>query len=426
VSKTLIKARLLTFHADPFEHADCYAYENDGVLVVEDDKILARGSADLIKDYPEARILDYSDYLLLPGFIDLHLHMPQTQVIASYGKQLLDWLTQYTFVEEAKYADSNHAEAGAEFLIETLLRHGTTSAVMFCSSHPQSVEATFAAAGRRKMRILAGKVMMDRNAPDSLLDTAQKSYEDSLDLIEKWDGIGRNHYVISPRFAITSSQAQLEAAGALAKLYPEMPIQTHLSENRAEIAQTLQLFPKARSYLEIYDQVGLVRPKALFGHAIHLEASEITRLRETGAVAVHCPTSNLFLGSGLFPMQHLRASNVAYGMASDIGAGTSYCLLQTLNEAYKIQALLGHPYSASQGFYDITLGNARRLGLEHLIGTLEPGSEADFIVLDARATPEMAHRAKTLTSLEQELFLLMILGDDRAIKATFVAGKQVK
>jgi guanine deaminase len=423
--KTLLRGRLLSFHADPAETQDNHRYIEDGALVVENGRIAALGSyADLAE--PGVAEIDHRPHLILPGFIDPHIHFPQTQVIASWGVQLLDWLNRYTFPAEGRYADPAHAEPMAAAFLDLLLAHGTTTACAFASVHPQSVDALFGAAEARGMMISAGKVMMDRNAPDYLRDTPQSGYDDSKRLIARWHGRERLRYAITPRFAITSTPGQLEAAGALAREHPELAVQTHLSENDAEIDLTLSLYPEARDYLDVYETYGLVGPKTLLGHCIHLNTREIARMAETGARAVFCPTSNLFLGSGLFDADGLRHAGVVTAVATDVGGGTSYSQLQTLNEAYKVLQMRGqrlHPY---QAFHWITRGNALALGLADRIGSLQVGGDADLVVLDARATPAMALRAERIESLAEELFLLQILGDDRAVAQTYVAGRAMK
>ncbi len=420
--KHLIRGRTLSFHADPVTTEQAYTYLEDGAIITENGKIAAIGTyADLAS--PEIPETDHRPHLIIPGFIDPHLHFPQVQVIASWGAQLLDWLNTYTFPEEARFADPDHASAMAGRFLDLLLAHGTTSAVAFCSSHATSADALFTASSARNMAMIAGKVMMDRNALPAVLDTAQSSYDDSRRLIGDWHGKGRQLYAITPRFAITSTPAQLEAAGALAREHPDCHIQTHLSENHAEIAFTRELYPQARDYLDIYETYGLLGPKLLLGHAIHLEEREIARMAETGSRAVFCPTSNLFLGSGLFDADGLRASGVVSGIATDIGGGTSYSMLQTLNEGYKILQLRNqklHPFAA---FHWATRGNALALGMADRIGTLDAGTDADFIVLDARATPAMALRMERAETLAEELFILQILGDDRAVAQTYVAGQ---
>jgi len=429
VADTILRGRLFGFRAEPAGPDDrsSYDYIEDGILIVEAGRIAAIGPASaLLPGLPaDTAIEHYPGQLILPGFIDLHIHLPQTQVIASYGAQLLEWLGKYTFVEEQKYADPAHAEAGARFFLQELLRNGTTSAVVYGSVHAQSVEALFAESERLGTGMIAGKVMMDRNAPDALRDTAQTSYDESKALIDRWHGRGRQRYAVTPRFAITSTPAQLDVAGSLLREHPGTYLQTHLSENRAEIAATRALFPEAASYTDIYRRHGLLGPRSLFGHCIHLEDSEVDLLAESGSVAVFCPTSNLFIGSGLFDRARLagHAPPVRIGLATDVGGGTSYSMLATAAEAYKVLQLQGQTLSPLAAFHQITRGNALALGLESEIGTLAPGSWADLVVLDSRSTPALAHRMETAGRLEDELFALMILGDDRAVAATYVQGR---
>ncbi|OJH44132.1 guanine deaminase [Paracoccus sp. SM22M-07] len=421
----LIRGRVLDFHADPAETQDNHRYWADGAIIVEGGKIVAVGDhADLARpDLPE---MDHRPHLILPGFIDPHIHFPQLQVIASWGAQLLDWLNTYTFPEEARFADAGHATRMAGLFLDQLTAHGTTTAVAFCSSHKTSAEALFSAAHDRDMAMVAGKVMMDRNAPDAVLDTAQQGYDDTKALIRDWHGKGRQRYAITPRFAITSTPEQLAMTGQLAAEHPDCHVQTHLSENRDEIDFTLSLYPQARDYLDIYEQHGLLSDKLLLGHSIHLHPREIARMAETGSRAIFCPTSNLFLGSGLFDEAGLRGAGVVSGIATDVGGGTSYSMLQTLNEGYKILQMRGqklHPLSA---FHWATRGNAMALGMDDSIGTLRPGSAADLVVLDARATPAMDLRMERAQTLAEELFILQIMGDDRAVAQTYVAGRPCK
>ncbi|WP_323717171.1 guanine deaminase [Paracoccus aminovorans] len=418
----LIRGRTLSFHADPVETENAFTYHEDGAIVTENGRIAAIGDYADLSD-PALPEIDHRPHLILPGFIDAHIHFPQVQVIASWGAQLLDWLNTYTFPEESRFAQQGHAPAMAEKFLDLLLSHGTTTAVAFCSVHPESAEALFSAAEARNMAMVAGKVMMDRNAPEAVLDTPQQGYDDSKALIAKWHRRGRQRYAISPRFAITSTPEQMQMTGQLVREHPDCHVQTHLSENKDEIAFTLSLYPKARDYLDIYESYGLLSDKLLLGHSIHLEPREIARMAETGARAVFCPTSNLFLGSGLFDEAGLRAAGVTSGIATDVGGGTSYSMLQTLNEGYKILQLRGqklHPYAA---FHWATRGNALTLGMADSIGTLDPGTDADLVVLDSRATPAMALRMDRAETLAEELFILQILGDDRAIAQTYVAGK---
>ncbi|WP_282602151.1 guanine deaminase [Paracoccus sp. PARArs4] len=419
--RQLIRGRVLDFHADPNETADNHRFWEDGAIVIRDGLIEAVGDhADLAEpDLPE---IDHRPHLIMPGFIDPHIHFPQAQVIASWGAQLLDWLQNYTFPEEARFGDPDHAARIAGLFLDQLVANGTTSAVAFCSVHKTSAEALFTAAHARNMAMVAGKVMMDRNAIPEVHDTAQSSYDDSKALIEAWHGKGRQRYAITPRFAITSTPEQLAAAGALAAEHPDCHVQTHLSENLAEIEYTLSLYPKARDYLDIYEQNGLLSDRLLLGHCIHLRDREIARMAETGSRAIFCPTSNLFLGSGLFDADGLRDAGIVSGVATDVGGGTSWSMLQTLNEGYKVMAMRGQKLHPLAAFHWATRGNAMALGMEDRIGTLAPGSDADLVVLDARATPAMALRSERIRTLSEELFILQIMGDDRAVAQTYVAG----
>ncbi|MDE3174559.1 MAG: guanine deaminase [Pseudomonadota bacterium] len=426
----IVKGRLLWFRDAP-RHAGAAAhvYFERGALRIEAGKIVEAGEARevLARAPADARIDDHAAKLILPGLIDAHIHYPQTRVVGSYGVRLLEWLQKYTFVEEQKFADPAHAEIVARFFLDELARQGTTTAMVYCTVHPQSAEAFFAEAERRNARMIAGKVMMDRNAPPALTDDPQRGYDDSKALLTRWHGRGRLGYAITPRFAITSSEAQLAAAGALAREFPDAHIQTHLSENGDEIALTKSLYPHARDYLDVYEMAGLLGPKSVFGHCLHLEAREIAALAHKGGVAAFCPTSNLFLGSGLFDEAGLDAAGVRVALATDIGGGTSYSLLQTANEAYKVLQMRRQSWPAMQAFYQMTLGNARALGLDDKIGGLEPGREADLVVLDARATPAMAHRMQAVDGdLAEELFVLMTMGEDRAVAQTYIAGEPAK
>ena len=382
--------------------------------------MIARAPAD-------AKVDDHSGALLMPGLIDVHVHYPQTQVIASYGAQLLDWLQNYTFVEEQRFADPAHCARVAEFFLTELFRCGTTTAMVYCTVYPQSAEAFFAAAERVDARMIAGKAMLDRNAPKALLDTAQTGYDDSKALIERWRGRGRLDYAVTPRFAITSTPAQLEAAGALVREFPGVYMQSHVDENKDEIEFARQLFPEARNYLDVYGRAGLLGPRSVFGHCIHMTDDEVAAMAETGSVAAFCPTSNLFLGSGLFDRARLAEAGVRIGLATDIGGGTSYSMLRTAAEGYKVLQLGGQPWPAAEALYQMTLGNARALSLDHAIGSIAVGKDADLVVLDSRATPAMAHRMETIEGdLDEELFVLVTLGDDRAVTQTYVAGEPRK
>jgi guanine deaminase len=427
-----IRGRLLTFLREPVGAGDrdCLRYLDDGLITIDAGRIVALGeAADLLPTLPPGVLIEtHPGRLILPGFIDLHIHMPQTRVIGSYGAQLLDWLERYTFIEEQKYADPAHAAAGAAFFLDELLRNGTTTAVVYGSVHAGSAEALFAAAEARGMGVIGGKAMMDRDAPEALRDTAQSSYDDGKALIARWHGRGRQRYAVTPRFAVTSTPAQLEAAGALLREHPGVYLQTHLSENHDEIAAVRARYPAARDYTDVYDAAGLLGERSLFGHCLHLDERELDRLSESGSVAVFCPTSNLFLGSGLFDRQRYatRAKPVRTGLATDVGGGTSYSMLRTLDEGYKVLQLRGQRLSPLNSFYMMTLGNARALSLEGTIGSIVPGADADLVVLDSRATPQMALRMGAVDSLANELFLLQTCGDDRAVAEVYVAGKAVK
>ncbi|PWC34105.1 guanine deaminase [Azospirillum sp. TSO35-2] len=426
-----IRGRLLSFLRAPAGPGDLDSVRciDDGLLLVgADGRIAAVGPwAELRGCVPDGvTVDDHGGKLVLPGFIDTHIHFPQTQVIASYGAQLLDWLDKYTFIEEQKFADPAHAAANAGFFLDELLRNGTTTAVVYGSVHPQSVDALFAEAEARGAGLIAGKVMMDRHAPPALTDTAETGYRDSKDLIARWHGRGRQRYAVTPRFAITSTEAQLEAAGALLREHPGVHMQTHLSENLDEIAEVRRLFPGARDYTDVYDRFGLLGPTSLFGHCIHLSEAELARLSESGSVAVFCPTSNLFIGSGLFDLATLSKPQrpVRTAIATDVGGGTSYSMLRTAAEAYKVLQLQGQNLPALAAFHWMTRGNAEALGMADEIGSLEPGRWADLVVLDPHATPAMRHRMMTVAGdLEEELFIQVTLGDDRSVAATYLRGR---
>ncbi|MBX3574635.1 MAG: guanine deaminase [Mesorhizobium sp.] len=432
MTSLLIRGRTLSFSRAP-EAADdhaSYAYDEDGAVLVRDGKILASGAYDVVKAQsgPGAQTVDHRPHLILPGFIDAHLHFPQMQVIASYGAELLDWLNTYTFPEEAKFSDAQHGRRIARLFLDEMVRQGTTTVAAYCSVHKSSAEAFFEESHARNMLNIAGKVMMDRNAPAGVLDTPQSSYDDTKALIAEWHGRGRQLYAITPRFAITSSPAQLEMAQALAREHPDCHIQTHLSENHAEIRWTEELYPEAKDYTDVYARYGLMGEKSLFGHCIHLSEREADVMSETGSVAVFCPTSNLFLGSGLFDYQRYRrrAKPLRIATATDVGGGTNYSMLRTMDEAYKVVALNGEKLDPLRSFWQLTRGNAESLSIAGRAGTLEAGTDADLVVLDASATPGMALRMETVKTLAEELFLLQTLGDDRAVKQVYIAGRAAK
>jgi guanine deaminase len=428
-SPTLIRGRTLTFRHRPhgLEDDGSFDYREDGALLVNDGQIVAHDDyPSLRKAHPEAPVIDHRPHLIVPGFIDPHLHFPQMQVIASFGARLIEWLNTYTFPEEARFADKAHADRIAGRLFDTLIAHGTTTAAAYCTSHPQSVDAFFEAATLRNMRMIGGKVLMDRNAIPALHDTPRRAFEETLALARKWHGVGRLHYAITPRFAITSTPEQLEAAGALVQALPDAYVQTHLGETPEEIAFTMSLHPGDVDYTGIYERHGLLGRKTLLGHCIHLTDREVEVIAATGAVAVSCPTSNLFLGSGLFPRRRLLDAGVNIALATDIGGGTSYSMLRTLDEFYKVLQLNREIHDPLSAFFQITRGNAESLGLEGRIGTLEAGTEADIVVLDARAAPEAALRMERAAKLHEELFILQTLGGAHSVVETYVAGRPMK
>ena len=427
---TAHRGELVDFCADPREPGVCRVppvrHIDDGLLLVQDGRIKAVGIAeDLLPLLPPGvEVTDHPGRIIMPGFIDAHVHYPQTDVIASYGKRLLDWLNDYTFPAEAAFADKDHAAAVAEFFLDELLRNGTTTAAVYPTLHKASVDAFFAAAQRRGLRMLCGKVMMDRHCPDFLRDEAESSYADSAELIERWHGRDRLIYAVTPRFAATSSERQLELAGKLLDDYPGVRMQTHIAENSEEIRWVEELFPWSKNYLDVYDRFGLVRPGALFGHCIHFDDASWARMASSGATAVHCPTSNLFLGSGLFDYDRAHREGVPVAVATDVGGGTSFSMLRTLHEAYKVAQMGRRAFDSLDAFYLATRGGAKALGLDKQIGSFDTGCEADFIVLDPDATPILSRRMAAAKTLEEKLFLLMMLGDDRAVAETYVMGRK--
>ncbi|SEA15391.1 guanine deaminase [Rubrimonas cliftonensis] len=397
----------------------------DGAVVLRDGLIEAVGDWAEIGPRAAAAGLPSDDWrgkLILPGFVDPHIHFPQAQATAVHAEALLDWLARGAFPEEARFADPEHGRAIAPRFFDALIAHGTTTACAFCTSHPASVEAFFAEALRREMRMLGGKVLMDRGAPDALLDTPERAHDETEALIARWRGRGRLGYAVAPRFALTSTPAQLEVAGALVAAHPDCLVQTHLSENRAEIAEAARLFPEARDYTDVYARFGLLGPRSLMGHCIHLSDREAAAMAEAGAVAVWCPTSNLFLGSGLFDRARLSAAGVRVAVATDIGGGTAWGLPSTLGAAHSVTQLLGQRLHPFEAFRLATLGGAEALGLADRIGRVAPGFEADLVVLDPAATPQARLRAERAETLADRLFLVSTLGDDRTVAETYVAG----
>lgn len=422
--------RASLFHclADPGPYAEESAVEHieDGLLVVEDGCVAQVGAAEaLLAGLDEGTpVEDYRGKLIVPGLIDCHVHCPQVDIIASYGEQLLDWLNRYAYPAEMQFSDEEHAREVADFFLDELLRNGTTTAAVFATVHPHSADTLFAAAEQRGMRLIGGKVLMDEHCPAELRDDPESGYADSKALIEKWHGRGRLGYAITPRFALTSSEAQLEAAGRLAAEYPDTWIHTHLAENRAEVDEIARQFAWSRSYLDVYDRFGLLRERSVFAHCLHLDAEDRALMARKGGAGAFCPTSNLFLGSGLFDLQSMTDSGVRIGLATDVGGGTSMSLLRTMSEAYKMLHLQGQPLPASRALYLATLGAAEALYLDEQVGNFAPGKEADFIVLDTDASHITARRAAAAETLDELLFALIFLGDDRNVAATYLCGRR--
>lgn len=434
-ARQAIRGAFLDFIDDPFyvSESNSVRYIPDGLLIIENGKVVEIGAYDYLHDkYADVSVMAYSNKLIMPGFIDTHIHYPQSEIIAAYGEQLLEWLNKYTFPTEEKFKDKAYAQKIASLFLDELIKNGTTTALVFATVYPQSVDAFFEEASRRNLRMIAGKVLMDRNAPDFLTDTPQRAYEESKALIQKWHNRDRLLYAITPRFAITSTDEQLRIAGKLLEEFPDVYLHTHLSENVQEVEWVAELFPDSNGYLDVYDRAGLVGKKSVFAHGIHLTDAEFQRLSEAKSAISFCPTSNLFLGSGLFKLH--QAKSVRYpikiGLGTDVGGGTSFSILQTLNEAYKVVQLQKESLSAFKALFLATLGGAKALSLDDKLGNFEPGKEADFIVLDLQATPVMALRnqrlpARSLEELAEKAFGLMILGDDRAVHAVYIAGTLV-
>ena len=416
-----VRGEIVSFDDDPRRSPKALRHWPDGMVVIEDGRIVAVGDVALAPGTP---IDDWRGHLILPGFVDTHIHYPQTDVIASHGEHLLGWLERYTFPAESRFGDPATARETARFFVDELLRNGTTTALVLATVHPESVDAIFEAASGHRMRLAAGKVLMDRNCPEFLRDTAQSGYDESLALIRRWHGKERLSYAVTPRFAPTSSEAQLEAAGRLYRENPGVLMHTHVAENRDEVAWVKRLFPDARSYLDVYERFGLLGPRAVLAHGIYLDDADRGRLAATGAAIAHCPTSNLFVGSGIFDYGKTHAAGVKVSLATDVGGGTSFSMLRTMHEAYKVSQFAGEPLGALDAFYLATLAGARALGMERDIGSCAPGREADLVVLDPKATPLMARRMARAETLEERLFALMILGDDRAVAATYILGEK--
>lgn len=422
-----LTGRTLSFDGDPRVDAHALRYTEKGALLIEDGRIVWSGQAgdepaDLARD---AERRDYGADLILPGFVDGHVHYPQIGVIASFGTQLLDWLETYTFPEEALFSDPAYAQETAKLFLDLLLANGTTTAAVYCTVHPESADAFFEEASARDLRMIAGKILMDRNAPDPVTDTARTGYDDTKALIAKWHGHGRNMYAVTPRFAPTSTPEQLEACGALMKEFPGVYLQSHVSENTDEVAWVADLFPDARSYQDVYARYGMLGPRALYGHAIHMDAADLAQASATGTKFVHCPTSNLFIGSGLFRMKEAWDAGIGVLLGSDVGGGTSLSPFATMKAAYEIAQFGGYSLTPEQAFWLSTAGGAEALSLGDRIGRLDAGYEADIVVLDTASTDIIRQRVDRAESIRDVLFAQMILADDRAVRATYAAGCRV-
>jgi guanine deaminase len=422
----LLLGQVLAYSGDPFRDGpEAARHIRQGAVAIEAGRIAAVGeAADLRARYPQARLHDHGDKLISAGFIDAHVHYPQTAIIASWGKRLIDWLNTYTFPEEMRFADPAYAAEVASRYLDLVLARGTTTVCSYATIHPESVDAIFTAAQSRGMRVFAGKTCMDRNAPGGLRDTAQSAYDDSKHLLEKWHGVDRLSYVITPRFSPTSTPEQLHALGTLWREYPDCLMQTHLSEQTDEIAWVRDLFPQARDYLDTYEAQGLLREGAVYGHAIHLTEREKARLIEAGASLVHCPTSNTFIGSGLFDMG--LAQSLRVGLATDTGGGSNFSMLRTMAAAYEVAQLRGQSLHPSQLWWLATHGSARALRCEDRIGNIAPGMEADLVVIDLASTPAIEQATRRAEDLWQQLFPTIMMGDDRAVAEVWVAGKRVR
>jgi guanine deaminase len=425
MTRIAIRGDLLEVTADPGfggTQSSKVRFDADHWLLIEDGRIAGRGATE-----PDASWTrhDHKGRLITPGFIDTHVHSPQLDVIASYGTQLLDWLNTYTFPAEARFADPAFAAQGSGRFLDALLAHGTTAAVVYPTVHKTSVEALFEAASARGMRVIAGKVLMDRHAPAALRDDVSQAERDCTDLIARWHGRERLSYAVTVRFAPTSTSEQLDMAGALMAAHPGLYMQTHVAENRDEVRWVAELFPRARSYLDVYRHHGLLGERAVLAHGIWLDDGDRALLAETGAQIAHCPTSNLFLGSGLIDWTRLQDAGVAVSLASDVGGGTSLSQLRTLAEAYKVQALQGVRLTAWKALYAATRGAARALHLEHEIGSFEPGTLADVTVWDWAVGPVATQRDSVARDLHERVFAWMTLGDERNLAATWVAGREL-
>jgi guanine deaminase len=428
MNRAAIRARLLDFTGDPTFSTSALRVIDDGLILVEDGRIAARGEYGALSRALDRSqtVVDHSGCLLLPGLIDVHTHFAQLDVVAAPAAGLLDWLAHHTYPAEARYADLDNCREAAAFFLDELARQGTTSACVLGTVHPQSVEALFAEAQARNVRLVAGKCLMDRNVPEALRDGADRGLHESLELASRWHGVGRLAYAITPRFAASSTERQLQLAGELARARPDLYVQSHVAESEEEVQWVRQLYPHARSYLDLYDSAGLLRELSIFAHCIWFDAADRRRFAQSRAVAAVCPTSNLFLGSGAFDFRAAVQAGMTIALGTDVGGGHSLSMLATMRAAHEVARLKGATLRASQLFYWATRGAADALGWDGKVGTLEPGAEADFIVLDPAATPLLARRSGQAKSVEALLFALLVLGDDRAVRETYVAGRASK
>ena len=420
------RAKLLRFDTDGTP-----LYESDGLLVVG----LGTDGVQRVVDagpyrtvaarHPQVAVTHWPDRLIAPGFIDMHVHYPQTDIIGAPADGLLPWLENYTFPAETRFAQPAYAAEVANVFFSELLRHGVTTALAFATTHPASVDAFFQGAQKRGLRMISGKVLQDRHSPDGLRDETEQSLIDSETLIQRWHGQGRLGYAITPRFAPTSTDAQLRGAGELAARHPDTWIHSHVAENRDEVRWVRELFPQARSYVDVYRGFGLLRERAVYAHCIHLDDADRALMRDTGAVAAVSPTSNLFLGSGFFDYEGAERIGMRHGLASDVGGGTSFSPFHTMLAAYYVgregQTKPGLSLAPSRLWWHHTGGAARALGLQGVIGTLQAGTEADFVLLNPKATPLLARKTERAQNLEELLFALIVLGDDRVVDQVCIA-----
>ena len=425
--KKILTGQTLAFRGNPFVEPPetCVDHDSRGAVVVLDGRILETGSADaMLAKHPNAKVSRFGDALIMAGFVDAHVHYPQTAIITSWGSRLKEWLERYAFPEEMKFNDPDYADVIADRYLNLLLNHGTTTACSYCTVHSESADALFRKAQSMNLRLIAGKTCMDRNAPESLLDSAKSSYDQSKSLIDRWHGKGRLRYAITPRFAPTSTPEQMEILGALWSEHPDCLMQTHLSEQTEEVAWVRELFPRARDYLDVYESFGLLGPNALYGHAIHLRDREVSRIKEVGAALAHCPTSNTFIGSGLFDLNGLARDRIRIGLATDTGGGSSFSMLRTMAAAYEVGQLKGVAAHPSQLLWLATKGSADALGVSDCIGNLESGLEADLVVLDLRSTEVIAQRADQAENFWEVLFPTIMMGDDRTVRSVWICGNE--